>query len=188
MPVRLNRKTRMIHIMRHDGSVLTVPWDEAFFNIGFGRYKGPFRQYYIAGHKMQDLKHWVDETFVLGGYMGELKAVCSQWEFFRRYMEEGPESALEGIKDVICLPLDRGKEPFSAAMAVIHFHMGSPPPPVAALLFPIRLLQACCRWLAFRTCKLPEWPEGIEEMCTIDPNDPWIRDVTTNPPHTRFGY
>lgn len=189
-PVRLNRKTRMIHVFRYDGTVLSVSWDEAFFNVGLGRWSGAVQQTYIAGHMMEGKNYRAKETFALGGYapIGDITALRSQWEFFRRYMEEGPESALEGIKEVICLPLDRGRETFSLGMTVLHFHSGSPTMPLELFTFPFRFFQACFRWLAMRTCKVPVWPKEIEDTCTIEPGDPWVRDVTTNPPHARFGY
>lgn len=188
MPVRLNRKTRMIHVMRHDESVLTVPWDEAFFNIGYGRYKGAFQRHFIAGHKMQDLKHWVEESFVLGGHADTLENTYSLWEFFRRYMEEGPESALKDIKEVVCLPIDRLKETFSVSWTVVNFHSGSPNRLLLPIVGPFLLFETFARWLAMRTCRVPQWPEGIEEMCTIEPDDPHVYDVTTNPLKLRFGY
>ncbi|WP_341871912.1 DUF6708 domain-containing protein [Holophaga foetida] len=188
MPVRLNRKTRMVHVFRFDGSVLSVPWDEVFFNIGLGRYKGPFQPTFIAGHVMEGSKRYPKETFILGGHASGLAATLSLWEFFRRYMEEGPESALEDTPQLVCLPLDRGKEPFSAGMTVVHREMGSPNWFLGTILFPIRVLQSCARWLAFRTCKVPVWPKEIEATCTIEPDDPHVHDVTTNPPGYRFGY
>ncbi len=188
MPVRLNRKTRMVHVFRFDGSVLSVPWDEVFFNVGLGRYKGPFQPTFIAGHVMEGSKRYPKETFILGGHASGLAATLSLWEFFRRYMEEGPESALEDTPQLVCLPLDRGKEPFSAGMTVVHREMGSPNWFLGTILFPIRVLQSCARWLAFRTCKVPVWPKEIEATCTIEPEDPHVHDVTTNPPGYRFGY
>jgi len=188
MPVRLNRKTRMVHVFRFDGSALSVPWDEVFFNVGLGRYKGPFQPTFIAGHVMEGSKRYPKETFILGGHASGLAATLSLWEFFRRYMEEGPESALEDTPQLVCLPLDRGKEPFSAGMTVVHREMGSPNWFLGTILFPIRVLQSCARWLAFRTCKVPAWPKEIEATCTIEPDDPHVHDVTTNPPGYRFGY
>ena len=187
MPVRLNRKTRMLHVFRYDGTVLTVPWDQAFFNIGLGRYNGPMQITYIAGHKMKQPNRMnaVDETFALGAYSGHPDDVVSLWEFFRRYMEEGPEAALENIPEVICLPLDRGREPLSAGMAVIRSKVEGP---LLFLVYPLLLLQACCRWLANRTCKVPVWPEEIEKVCVIAADDPCVFDVTTNPARARYGY
>src|SRR5690606_18886171 len=36
-PMRLNRKTRQVHVFRQDGAVLTVPWDELFITLGTAR-------------------------------------------------------------------------------------------------------------------------------------------------------
>src|SRR5690606_33940011 len=33
-PIRLNRKTRQVHVFRQDGTVLTAPWDELFLHVG----------------------------------------------------------------------------------------------------------------------------------------------------------
>ncbi|MFD1559954.1 hypothetical protein ACFSHT_30650, partial [Paraburkholderia silviterrae] len=33
-PIRLQRDLRMVHVFRLDGTVLSVPWDKAFFTLG----------------------------------------------------------------------------------------------------------------------------------------------------------
>jgi hypothetical protein len=33
------------------------------------------------------------------------------------------------------------------------------------------------RVIAMPTCKIPVWPQEIEEECKIEPDDPYIRDA-----------
>jgi hypothetical protein len=34
-PMRFDRKTRMVHVFRPDGTTLSVPWEQIFFTLGF---------------------------------------------------------------------------------------------------------------------------------------------------------
>jgi hypothetical protein len=58
-PIRLNRQTRMVHVFRVDGTVLSVPWDEVFFCIASAG-KGNWE---IQGHILGKDKKTVFDTF-----------------------------------------------------------------------------------------------------------------------------
>ena len=52
-PIRLNRKTRMVHVFRTDSTVLSVSWDELFFCIA----ALPQNNWEIQGHVLEALLH-----------------------------------------------------------------------------------------------------------------------------------
>lgn len=78
-PIRLNRKTRMVHVFRLDGSVLSVPWDEVFFCMG--RLKQGFWE--IQGHVLDKDGVTVRETFALPDLAGSER----EREQMKRYWE-----------------------------------------------------------------------------------------------------
>lgn len=176
-PIRLNRKTRMVHVFRINGTVLSVPWDEVFFCIA----ALPQRNWEIQGHVLDKDGVTVKETFafMLNG-TGEMDRdlLVHYWEFVRRYMEEGPSSIAEYVKH--CLPIADKKEGFIFAFQRMHFDVGS----VSILLqIPVLLIYLAIypgRWLAMHTCKIPVWPDEIERVCPIEANDPYRRDASTN--------
>ncbi len=113
------------------------------------------------------------------------------WEFFRRYMEEGLPKAVEGIPEVICFPLDRGRERWALGWSLVTFGIHGPWPDLRYLVgvfFPFVLLVVAWRWIQMHLAKRPVWPQEVEDTCIIEPDDPHVYDVTTNPPKHRFGY
>jgi hypothetical protein len=177
-PIRLNRKTRMVHVFRINGTVLSVPWDEVFFCIapcGKGDWE-------IQGHVLDKDRKTVLETFAFSEGAGsklESEKLKHYWEFVRRYMEEGPESVIDGITGY--LPISDRRETFIFGFHRMRFTVGAAP---LILQIPILILNTLiypARWFAMRTSKIPVWPKEIEEQCTVDPHDPYIRDARHNP-------
>src|SRR5690554_2295242 len=62
-PIRLNRKSRMVHVFRRDGSILSVPWEEVFFTLAQDA-----RFWEIRGHVLDSDGETVRETFALGAF------------------------------------------------------------------------------------------------------------------------
>nr|WP_316668908.1 DUF6708 domain-containing protein [Ralstonia sp. LMG 19083] len=175
-PIRLNRKTRRIYAMRtkdRDG-LWEVRWsNDEFFCIGKRRVGGLSTSY-----SMYDIRHYtldadgnVVRGFVLGRLMFSLEQAQQQWEYYRRYMQDGPadlpephrfwnprESFWEGFK--ICRE-DKLSSLFSSLFDYVFF--------------PFMLLDATVRWLVLATCSAPVWPAEIEAACKPEPNDPYAR-------------
>lgn len=190
-PIRLSRKTRTVHVFRLDGSVLTVPWDEVFFTLDFDQMVSG-RGWEIRGHVLDADRETVRETFAFGvwstGDAEGFKKLRSHWEFYRRYMEEGPQAVEEFVK--ICMPIDGKRESFrfgcerifvEDAAAFMH--------PLGVLMWitmlPMNLLSVLGRWVAMHTSKIPHWPAGIETVNPVEPNDPHMIDERINPPKLR---
>nr|WP_320130956.1 DUF6708 domain-containing protein [uncultured Holophaga sp.] len=190
-PVRLNRRTRLVHAFRGNGSILSVPWDEVYFTLR--RIKGGgLQDTFIFGHVLAPDGRTVKDSFILGSRFGDgTLDTLSSWEFFRRYMEEGLPQALEGAEHVICFPMDRGRESLSGAWASLKFGITGPYSDQSIhvyVLLPPVLFILIFRMIIMQINRLPVWPQEIEATCAIRPDDPHVYDVTTNPPGMRFGY
>ncbi|WP_439668447.1 DUF6708 domain-containing protein [Cupriavidus necator] len=175
-PIRLNRKTRRIYAIRtkDPGGIWEVPWSEdEFFCVGHRRMGGLSRAYdmYDIRHYQLDAEGNVVRAFVLGQFALTLEEIYAQWEYYRRYMQDGPanlpepyrfwpprETFWEGYK--IC----RGGKFSGAFWAMIDF-----------IFSPFALLDAFARWLVLATCGDPVWPPEIEAACKPTPNDPYAR-------------
>ncbi|MDF6762874.1 hypothetical protein NLQ69_25705, partial [Escherichia coli] len=96
----LNRKTRRIYAIRTkdpDG-VWEVPWsNDEFFCIGKRKVGGLKRAYdmYDVRHYTLDEQGNVVRAFVLGQMVFTLEQAQLQWEYFRRYMQDGPANLPE---------------------------------------------------------------------------------------------
>ncbi|MFC0574652.1 DUF6708 domain-containing protein, partial [Paraburkholderia solisilvae] len=89
-PIRFNRKTRMIHVFRHNGpgGVLTVPWDQAYFHIGQGTQARSLLD--LRGHVMDG--DTVVDTFAVGNFFNTEEPIRQIWKFIVVYMEQGPQA------------------------------------------------------------------------------------------------
>jgi hypothetical protein len=171
-PIRFNRQTRMVHVFRVDGTVLSVPWDKVFFCLG-RLYQARF--WSIQGHVLADDGVTVLETFSLSkiGYGNREREMLKHvWEYVRRYMEDGPANLSDRMKAV--LPIADARESF---MFGLHRTMSAE----SLLLVPVYLFIYPGRWIAMHTSKIPRWPQAIEEQCRSEPGDPYLRDASMNP-------
>jgi len=181
-PIRLNRKTRMIHLFRLDGSILSVPWEEVFFCLGALRQNG----WEIQGHVLDRDGVSVRETFAFmlqGVGTRERDQLRQYWEFVRRYMEEGPQAVSGDVR--FCLPISSKRESFIFGFHRTHFDAGAIPLVIQILVLALYLVTYPGRWIAMRTSKIPVWPKVIDDACRVDPGDLFIRDASMNPPGLR---
>ncbi|MDR0674517.1 MAG: hypothetical protein LBF93_12900, partial [Zoogloeaceae bacterium] len=99
-PIRFNRRTRRVHVFRLDGTVMTEAWEKLFFTLCQNKYGGD--DWEVRAHRLAADGRTVLETFALGYRSGRASVnLLGQWEFIRRYMEEGPESVLPLIDHVL---------------------------------------------------------------------------------------
>ncbi|WP_018989357.1 DUF6708 domain-containing protein [Aromatoleum toluclasticum] len=177
-PIRLNRKNRQVYVWRRNGTVLKVGWDDIYFTIGGS--ETTWKDLYVAGHVMDADGKTVRETFALGA-SGEKDQLHTLWEFYRRYMEEGPQAVLSALeKPLICLPrLDLKRETWRFGWERITLQLNGLP--LFQLLLQVGFFpQSLFRWVAMRTSKIPRWPKWVEDECAIAPDDPCVMDVSTN--------
>ena len=173
----------MVYVFRIDGAVLSVPWDGLFFT--FGRCVSP-RHWDVRAHVMDSDGVTVRESFALSLWgVGERdrELLKHHWEFVRRYMEDGPQSVIRGVH--FCLPIDSKREPVRFGVQRQFVEAMGMPLPLRLAGLVLALVLAPGRWFAMRTSKIPVWPKEVDEACTVEPGDPYIKDSSINPPDLR---
>ena len=178
-PIRFNRKNRQVYAFRRDGTVLKAGWDEMVWAMFANSARAI--DVFAIGHVMQPdgvtIKESIGLSVVSVGKDGEEK-VRNHFEFFRRYMEEGPGPVLDALKPtpLIMLPgIDKEKESWRFSWERITLHENGSL--IGMILYQvIALPMSLFRWIVMRTSKIPQWPQWVEDECRIDPADPWVRD------------
>lgn len=180
-PIRLNRKTRQVHVFRQDGTVLTTPWDSLFITIGDGLVPILGKTYDLRCHVLAKDATTVIESFSLGYvFAGDEADLKRLWEFVRRYMESDDGAIQAWSHAEICMPVLARKEGFKFGVTrvfVVALHW----PPLQLIgCMPLSLI-ALGRWIAMSTSKIPRWPAEIEAVNVVADNDPYDRDWRKNP-------
>jgi hypothetical protein len=180
-PIRFNRQNRQVYAFRRDGSVLKAGWDDFYwtiYNTKLGLGGGDLN---VMGHLLDKDGVTVKESIALSlvdaGEQGR-QNVLQCFEFYRRFMEEGPGPVLQALKPtpLIMLPgIHKQRESWYYGWQ--HLTGGMKGLPLLQVLFqPFLLPISLFRWLVMRTSKIPQWPQWVEDECRIDPHDPWVRD------------
>ncbi|CAE6777162.1 MULTISPECIES: DUF6708 domain-containing protein [Paraburkholderia] len=179
--VRFNRKTRTVYAFRHNGpgGVIAVPWDKAFFfvhrqpsNATFGGAPTLMRCFVLddSGKKIVDTFSFglrtvngAKESTRYGKQV--LYQVQANFEFIRRYMENGQDS-LPPVKKY----LPRGPS-LLASMSIWFYGLRDIGSVNAGLrIFSLILsvpvfLLSVLHYIAQLTCREPIWPEDVEAAC-----------------------
>lgn len=177
-PIRFNRKNRQVYAFRRNGTVLKAAWDEMYWTI-HGTGTG-LQSIFVAGHVLA-LDGQVKETIGLAQVAASMDGVedlQTFFEFYRRYMEEGPERVLNDLRPtpLIMLPgIHKQKETWRFGWERLTLGMNGWP--ILMLLEQVFVVpESLFRWFVMRTSKIPQWPKWVEDECRIEPDDPWVRD------------
>jgi len=177
-PIRFNRKNRQVYAFRRNGTVLKAAWDEMYWTI-HGTGTG-LQSIFVAGHVLSpdgQVKETIGLASVTAGRQGE-ENLYAFFEFYRRYMDEGPERVLHDLKPtpLIMLPgIHKQKETWRFGWERLTLHENG------SLLFMVlyqvfAFPESLFRWFVMRTSKIPQWPQWVEDECRIEPDDMWVRD------------
>src|SRR5699024_5791057 len=145
----------------------------------------------ILAHILADDGITVLDTFAVTVAADEKNYVLGHWEFIRRYMEKGPkESYFDRSKKgaaekanqstlLFCNDIDGKRESpeFSRYRMKLNFVHAST---IYHLFSPFIKGLMLCRIFAMKTCKVPIWPQQVEDECIIDDNDPYIVTAKDN--------
>ncbi|WP_232442554.1 DUF6708 domain-containing protein [Burkholderia ubonensis] len=168
-PVRLDRKNQMVHVFRHNGEdgVSSYRWrDITFGMIGGGALQRSFVKGVMAGYVRRPDGSY--DYFRLGVMWPTEEGMRGQWEYFRRYMEEGPDSLPE---PEILLPIENKRESFRMGAQLCWF-MAGPMLGPAIFLAPLTVPGSLLRWFIMHvTRRLPRWPQHIVDLCPISADD-----------------
>ncbi|WP_176059009.1 DUF6708 domain-containing protein [Paraburkholderia sp. BCC1876] len=179
--VRFNRQTRMVYAFRHNGpgGVIAVSWDKAFFyphrlpSNGLAGGAPTLMRCFVlddAGTKIVNTFSFgartvngADESTPIGKQV--LYQVQANFEFIRRYMEQGP-GALPKVERY----LPRGPS-LRASMSVWFYGIGA----VGSANGVMRLLTillsgpifllSILHYIAQLTSREPVWPTDVEAAC-----------------------
>lgn len=179
-PIRLNRKNRMVYVMRRDNTVMSVRWDDLFVT----QFHNPnLSNYQLRAYVLKEDGLTVKEAFAFCNPSGTQLSCKELWEYMRRYMEEGPQEPYNYAN--YCLPLWDRKE--SVKFSFIRLMANYAGHPIGQFLMsPLILLFTIGRTFTMRTCKIPQWPDEVEAACTIEPGDPCVKDWRSNPTSVDF--
>lgn len=180
-PIRFNRQNRQVYAFRRDGTVLKAGWEELYwtiYNTKIGLGGGDLN---VMGHVLEKdgvtVKESIGLSLVDAGEPGR-QNLLQFFEFFRRYMAEGPGPVLDALKPtpLIMLPcIDHEKESWFFGWE--HLTGSLKGMPILQILFqPFFFPISLFRWVVMRTSKIPQWPQWVEDECAIAPDDPWVRD------------
>ncbi|WP_421706097.1 DUF6708 domain-containing protein [Alloalcanivorax xenomutans] len=188
-PVRLNRKNRMVYAFRTDGTVIRAPWDDLFLHIGEGTVPTVGTTYDIRAHVLDDDGVTVKDTFTLAypGFLtgkNDLPRLMRVGEYVRRYMEEPDGVKKNAEYSMLFNPVEGRREGIHWSL-IRAFAPSSRYPWLQLLFSMVFSLFFLGRWLTMLTCKVPVWPEEIEEECKIEVDDPYRKDASNNP---KFGF
>jgi hypothetical protein len=168
-PVRLDRKNQMVHVFRHngEGGVSSYLWrDVTFGMIGGGALQRSFVKGVTTGYVQHPDRTY--DYFRLGVMWPTEEGMRGQWEYFRRYMEEGPDSLPE---PEILLPIDGRRESFRMGAQLCWFLAGPMLGP-AIFLAPLTVPGSLLRWFIMHVTRtLPRWPQHIVDACPVSPDD-----------------
>ncbi|WP_232439073.1 DUF6708 domain-containing protein [Burkholderia ubonensis] len=168
-PVRLDRKNKMVHVFRRNGAggVSSYRWRDITFGMRGG---GALQRSFAAGamHGYVRCPDGSYDYFRLGVIWPTDEGMRGQWEYYRRYMEEGPDTLPE---PEILLPIERKRESFRMGAQLCWFWAGPMLGP-AIFLAPLTVPGSLLRWFIMHvTRRLPRWPQHVVDACPISPDD-----------------
>ena len=181
-PIRFDRKARMVHVFRTDGSTLSVPWEKVFFTLGELK---QWKEWEVRGHVLKEDGVTIKDTFSLS-YIGTFDAaeyvfnpdrvaaddhLRAHWEFIRRFMEEGPQAVIGQVQ--FCMPIADKKETIGNGFERVCANIASAPVMVYWMFWPFCMLIGIGRIFAMRTSKIPRFPKHVQAGSAVEPNDPY---------------
>jgi hypothetical protein len=133
----------------------------------------------VRAHVLASDGTTVRETFSLAMASESQGDVLVYWEYIRRYMEEGPSAVI--LRTPVYLPISERRETWR--FGLMRLALDLPWAAVLVIMLPFYFLMSLGRWFAMRTSKIPVWPKEVEDVCRVEPNDPYGRDARDNPPN-----
>jgi hypothetical protein len=185
--IRFHRYERKIYLVRRrrffakqgEGDICwEIPWsDKTFFCIHKGKKFG-LNNYQIMGYQLDDAG-CVERAFAIGKDWLEdlgLEYLLAQWNYYRTYMEEGPEAIPAPM--VYLAEKENIRESFLHCVYEFDHSAGI----ASRIIFlPIFLILTIFRVLSLATCRAPIWPAALDHLFLSNTSDVFVQPSGNTP-------
>ncbi|HKU01001.1 MAG TPA: DUF6708 domain-containing protein [Paraburkholderia sp.] len=181
IPIRFNRQTRMVHAFRGAGSrsVISVPWDKAFFFIE-KRAKDPISRgtpYGLRCHVLDDQGR-VMQSFSFGRRVYSIddettengrsivNELNEQFEFIRLYMDGGPSAVPAPVLVPPGVSLSNSWKLVFRDDKALLAEGNVVSTSLVWVLKPFLILMVLLHYIGMRTSREPVWPGDLDANLT----------------------
>ncbi|NRO97050.1 hypothetical protein GWC77_14080 [Paraburkholderia sp. NMBU_R16] len=178
-PIRFHRETRKLYAIRArrffaksgQGDVVwEAPWTaESLFCLH--KEVTQFNTVYHIRHYTVDEKGNVTRVFSIGReWVGavEVELALAQWNYWCKYMNDGPNNLPKPL--LFHTQNETPRESFLFSL----YGVGMRAPVLwRVIMMPFILVFTAMRIFANATCRAPVWPEAVEKISTLAPQDPY---------------
>lgn len=186
-PIRFNIKKKIIYAIRRrrffakpgEGDITwEVPWDD---NTIFCIHRGTVehRPVFQIRHYQLDQNGNVIRAFAIGRKWEEedgLADLLSQWNYWCWYMNHGPADLPKPLL------FFKEKENILESFLFCLYGLGMRASAASRIaMMPFILLMTSHRLIALWTCRDPIWPDAVNKVSVIDPNDPFDEPSGSTP-------
>jgi hypothetical protein len=185
-PIRFHRETRKLYAIRArrffgqpgEGDIVwEAPWtDESIFCLH--REVTAFGTVFHIRHYAVDDQGNVTRVFSIGREWtaSQIRLALAQWNYWCKYMSDGPN----GLPKPMLFHTEHETPRESFLFSLYSFGM-SAPVFMRLLSMPAVLVFTAMRMLANATCRAPVWPQAIENISHVAPDDPYAEPRTGTP-------
>ena len=186
--VRFNRKTQQVHLHRpkSSGGIVTFPWKSTRSTATY-----PADDHLSLGMRLGLLWHPSHTglphlEMALVGKQGQGGSeLRDEWEFIRRYMEEGPASVPRPrLSTHLPSPLQAFSAQFEGIGRFIR-RSGWVMRVAMVMISPAFLIIGTAHWLSLLLCWKPRWPKVIRQAGQPGKPTPLLTTINDYPPHVR---
>ncbi len=183
--IRFNRKTQQVHLHRpsYCGGIVTFPWrstgstaihpEDDALSLGM--------RLALVWHPIRTGLPHLEFAFL--GKQGQGGSeLRDEWEFIRRYMEEGPDAV---PRPRLSTQLPSPIQAFSAqfeGLGRFFRHSGWPLKVALLLIWPAFVIIGTAHWVSLMLCWRPRWPKIIREAGRPGKPIPPVTTLADYPP------
>ncbi|AWH87261.1 DUF6708 domain-containing protein [Limnobaculum parvum] len=192
MRVRFNRITRQVHIQQpaYCGGNLTLRWEDIICDVADGG-KPVAGEEDIGGMGFPNILVWhpyrTGLPFIamvaIGKKMISQQTQLDEWEFIRRYMEEGPENLPVPRKaSHLPLPWHGLVAHLETVSSLYRMTPGVIKPFLIMFLLPVMAFLGVAYWASELLCWQPRWPKVIRQAGLPGMPVPPLTQLSDYPP------
>lgn len=165
--IRFNRVTRQVHLHRPKscGGVVTLPWEATrpVIERDWAPHEGHGLRLGLAWHPLDTGLPYIEMAFV-GKRANNSQELLDEWEFIRRYMEDGADTVPRPWCDT---RLPAPWQSFLPQFEGMRYFFRLRQPPVVwlgkVLMSPAFVVIGTMHWISQLLCWWPRWPRVIRQ-------------------------